>query len=102
VFTNERVLTRVGLFSRDLESVPLNRVNDISSHQSFLDRIFGCGSITIESAGDHSADTFKEIPHVSSVVRQLHDLIDVPTTDDAPRQRKSSNDGDTKQLSSNN
>src|SRR4051812_31576394 len=37
VFTNERVITRVGVFGRDMENIPLNRVNDVSSHQSFFD-----------------------------------------------------------------
>jgi uncharacterized membrane protein YdbT with pleckstrin-like domain len=96
VFTNERVITRIGVFSRDLESIPLNRVNDVSSHQSFFDRMLGSGSLTIESAGDHGQDTFKEIPHVSRVTRQLHELIDPETNVNVPTQ--TSNDGTTKNL----
>ncbi|HEY2794098.1 MAG TPA: PH domain-containing protein [Micromonosporaceae bacterium] len=97
VFTNERVITRVGIFSRDLESIPLNRVNDVSSHQSFFDRLLGAGSLTIESAGDHGQDTFKQIPHVSRVTRQLHELID-PETNTAVPTQATSNDGNTKNL----
>jgi uncharacterized membrane protein YdbT with pleckstrin-like domain len=97
VFTNERVITRVGVFGRDMESIPLNRVNDVSSHQTFFDRIFGCGSLTVESAGDHGQDTFKEIPHVHRVARELHELIDPETTSNVPAQ--SSNDGTTQHLS---
>ena len=101
VFTNERVITRTGIFSRDMESIPLTRVNDVSSHQSFTDRFFGCGTLIIESAGDHGQDTFKEVPHISKVARDLHELVDGGSVDDddVPRQKKSSHDGDTKHLS---
>jgi uncharacterized membrane protein YdbT with pleckstrin-like domain len=99
VFTNERVITRVGVFSRDLESIPLNRVNDVSSHQSFFDRLLGAGSLTIESAGDHGQDTFKQIPHVSRVTRQLHELIDPETSASVPTQQ--AKDGTTQNLASN-
>jgi uncharacterized membrane protein YdbT with pleckstrin-like domain len=100
IFTNERVLTRVGVFGHDMESIPLNRVNDVSYHQSFWDRLFGCGSLTIESAGDHGQDTFKEIPKVSSVMRKLHELID-PDDTNAAVPAQPSNDGSTQQLSKN-
>lgn len=97
VFTNERVITRVGVFGRDMESIPLNRVNDVSSHQSFFDRIIGSGSLVIESAGDHGQDTLKEIPHVTRVARELHELVDPDVTPNVPSQ--SSNDGTTRQVS---
>ncbi len=98
VFTNERVITRTGVLSRDMESIPLNRVNDVSSHQSFFDRLFGSGSLTIESAGDHGQDTFKEIPHVTRVARELHELVDPDTNATA----SGANDGSTKNVAADN
>jgi uncharacterized membrane protein YdbT with pleckstrin-like domain len=98
VFTNERVITRTGIFGRDMESIPLNRVNDVSSHQSFFDRLFGSGSLSIESAGDHGQDSFKEIPHVHAIARELHELIDPDTNGSVPTQ--ATKDGTTKNLSS--
>jgi uncharacterized membrane protein YdbT with pleckstrin-like domain len=99
VFTNERVITRIGVFSRDLESIPLNRVNDVSSHQSFFDRMIGSGSLTIESAGDHGQDTLKQIPHVTRVARELHELVDPDQSRPAASTAK---DGATQQLSTDN
>jgi uncharacterized membrane protein YdbT with pleckstrin-like domain len=100
VITNERVITRVGVFGRDMENIPLNRVNDVSSHQSFFDRLIGSGTLVIESAGDHGQDGFKQIPHVTRVARELHELID---PDDAnrsvPAQPTGANDGTTKNVS---
>jgi len=101
VFTNERVITRIGVFGRDMENIPLNRVNDVSSHQSFFDRLIGSGTLTIESAGDHGQDSLKEIPHVTRVARQLHELIDPDDNRAAPTPRQS-NDGTTHQLSHDN
>jgi uncharacterized membrane protein YdbT with pleckstrin-like domain len=95
VFTNERVITRVGVFSRDMENIPLNRVNDVASHQSFFDRMIGSGTLKIESAGEHGMDALKEIPHVTRVARELHELLDpeVPVP-----QQPVSRDGSTRNL----
>ena len=41
VFTNERVIMREGVFSRDGRDIPLDRVNDVSFHQSFFERLLG-------------------------------------------------------------
>ncbi len=100
VFTNERVITRTGVFSRDMENIPLNRVSDVASHQSFFDRLIGSGTLIIESAGERGQEPLKEIPHVVRVARELHELID--PDDVRPPAQKSPNDGSTQQLSKEN
>ncbi len=97
VFTNERVITRVGVFGRDMENIPLNRVNDVSSHQSFFDRLIGSGTLIIESAGDRGQEPLKEIPHVTRVARELHELIDPDQV--RPATPTQATDGSTQQLS---
>ena len=52
VLTNERVLLQTGVFSRERRDIPLSRVNDHSMAQKFIERILGCGTLTIESAGE--------------------------------------------------
>lgn len=106
VFTNERIIMREGVFSRDGRDIPLDRVNDVSFHHSFFERLLGTGVLVIESAGEHGQVTLKEIPHVEKVQSQLYQLVDDDTEnrEDRPRQRRGdsddedSHDGDTKTL----
>lgn len=105
VFTTERIIMREGVFSRDGRDIPLDRVNDVSFHHSFFERLLGTGVLVIESAGEHGQVALKEIPHVERVQSQLYQLVDDDTENrnERPRQRSDSDasdsrDGDTKTL----
>jgi uncharacterized membrane protein YdbT with pleckstrin-like domain len=76
VFTNERVIMREGVFSRDGRDIPLNRVNDVSFHHTFFERLLGCGTLTIESAGERGQVVLKEIPRVEKIQSQLYELVE--------------------------
>ena len=76
VFTNERVMLRSGVVSRDRRDVPLNRINDHSTKQSLTDRGFGCGTLTIESAGERGQSVLRSVPDVDRVQTMLNELID--------------------------
>ena len=87
VFTNERIITRQGVFSRVGRDIPLNRVNDVSFQHSFFERMLGCGTLTIESAGERGQVVLSDLPHVERVQSQLYELVeaehDAHTFDDA-------------------
>ncbi len=76
VFTNERVIMRTGVFSRQGRDIPLNRVNDVSFQHSFFERLLGCGTLTIESAGERGQVVLGDIPRVEKVQSQLYDLVE--------------------------
>jgi uncharacterized membrane protein YdbT with pleckstrin-like domain len=76
VFTNERVLLQEGVFSRDRRDIPLARVNDHAMSQRFLERILGCGTLTIESAGERGQSVLKDIPGVERVQTTLYELVE--------------------------
>jgi len=76
VFTNERVLLQTGVFSRNRRDIPVNRINDHSMSQTFLERILGCGTLTIESAGERGQSILKEIPHVERVQTSLYEIVE--------------------------
>jgi len=96
VFTNERVITRSGVFSQHTENIPMDRVSDVVLDQSFFERILGCGKLTLASPGEHGPDQLKNIPHVKAVNVKLHELIDPEENVPAPR---GSSDGTTQKLS---
>jgi uncharacterized membrane protein YdbT with pleckstrin-like domain len=76
VFTNERVIMREGVFSREGRDIPLNRVNDVSFQHTFFERLLGCGTLTIESAGERGQVVLTEIPHVEQVQSRLYELVE--------------------------
>lgn len=94
VFTTERIIMREGVFSRDGRDIPLDRVNDISFHHSFFERLLGTGALIIESAGEHGQVTLNEIPHVERVQSHLYALVDNDSEnrEERPRQRRRSDD----------
>lgn len=76
VLTNERVLLQHGVLSRDRRDIPLGRVNDHSMNQRFVERLLGCGTLTIESAGERGQSVLTDIPHVERVQTTLYELIE--------------------------
>ena len=76
VLTNERVLLQTGVFSRDRRDIPLSRVNDHAMSQKFIERLLGCGTLTIESAGERGQSVLNDIPHVEKVQTTLYELVE--------------------------
>ena len=89
VVTNERVIMRVGVFSREGRDIPLNRVNDVSFQHSLFERLLGAGTLTIESAGERGQVVLTDIPRVEKIQSQLYELVgadhDAHTFDDGDR-----------------
>jgi uncharacterized membrane protein YdbT with pleckstrin-like domain len=77
VFTNERVIMREGVFSRAGRDIPLGRVNDVSFSHTLFERMLGCGTLTIESAGERGQVMLNDIPRVERVQSELYELVDV-------------------------
>lgn len=92
VFTNERVLIQTGVFSRDRRDIPLARVNDHSMRQTFMERILGCGTLTIESAGERGQSVLTDIPSVEKVQTTLYELVE------ADRDKHTLDDSDLKRV----
>ena len=63
VLTSDRLIVRSGVLSKQGREIPLERINDLSYHQSLFERLVGAGDLVIESAGERGQDTFPRIPH---------------------------------------
>ncbi|HWA66840.1 MAG TPA: PH domain-containing protein [Mycobacteriales bacterium] len=83
VVTDRRVLMRHGVLSRNGRDVPLTRVNDVSFNRSVVERLFGSGTLVIESAGDRGQVALSDVPHVEAVQRDIYRLVE----DEAQRLR---------------
>lgn len=83
VITNRRVLMRDGVLSRNGRDIPMTRVNDVSFQRSIIERMFGSGTLIIESAGERGQVALKDVPTVESVQRDIYRLVE----DEAQRLR---------------
>jgi uncharacterized membrane protein YdbT with pleckstrin-like domain len=73
--TNHRLRLRSGILSRTGRDFPLARVSDVSFTQRLSDRVLGCGTLVVESAGEHGQLVLTEIPQVVSFQAQLLQLV---------------------------
>ena len=75
VITDERILLQDGVIARERRDLPLNRVNDHVMSQTLLDRLWGSGTLTVDSIGDRAA-VLAAVPRVQEVQTLLYELID--------------------------
>lgn len=80
VVSDRRVMMRSGVLARKGRDVPLSRINDIHFEHSLLERVLGCGSLVIESAGERGQVRLREVPGVQQVQRRIYQLVE--DTDD--------------------
>lgn len=87
-FTNRRLITRTGVFTRRGHDIPLNRISDISYEKDLVDRIFGCGTLIVSDASELGQVELRDIPRVEqaqlTVSHELYHHADrsTPRSDD--------------------
>ncbi|GGJ93142.1 membrane protein [Pilimelia anulata] len=76
VFTTERVLVRTGVLRWDRRDIPLSRINDHATTQRFVERLLGCGTLSIESAGERGQMVLADLPRIERVQTALYELVE--------------------------
>jgi uncharacterized membrane protein YdbT with pleckstrin-like domain len=77
IVTDRRIITRVGVVARTGRDMPISRVNDVTfSHSGLLERILGCGTLVVESAGERGQLVLRDVPHVEEVQRDVYKLAE--------------------------
>ena len=74
--TTRRVRIRTGILVRNGKDFPLSRIVNISYRTSLLDRLFGSGTVILETAGEHGDLTLDEIPRVQRIQSALFQLVE--------------------------
>ena len=74
--TTRRMRLRDGIIARNGRDIPLSRITDVSFRKGLLDRLLGCGTLVVESAGEHGEIMLTEIPHVEHVQSTLFQLVE--------------------------
>ena len=83
VLTNRRIITREGVLVRRGHDVPISRIHDVSFSRTLLERLLGCGTLVIESAGEYGQVILDDIPHVEVVQAELYRLVDEEAREDS-------------------
>jgi membrane protein YdbS with pleckstrin-like domain len=81
IVTTDRVMAREGLINRTGLDIPLSRINSVQFRHGLIDRIFGCGTLLIESASDEPLE-FDDIPRVEYVHTMLYREVNDNPDDD--------------------
>lgn len=66
IVTTDRLIAREGVVRRTGIDIPMSRINSVQFEHGLLDRVFGCGTLIIESASDEPL-RFEDIPRVEGV-----------------------------------
>jgi membrane protein YdbS with pleckstrin-like domain len=74
--TNERILTQHGVIRRYGRTMPLSRVNDVSFDHGLVDRMLGCGTLVVSSAGEQGQLLLHDVPRVETVQREIYGLVE--------------------------
>jgi uncharacterized membrane protein YdbT with pleckstrin-like domain len=79
VITNERVIVRRGMIARHGLEIPLEVINDVTFHQSIIERVVGSGDLIIESAGERGQSHFSDIPDPDEIQADIYRLRETRT-----------------------
>jgi membrane protein YdbS with pleckstrin-like domain len=73
--TNRRLVTRSGILTKVSMDLPLARVNDVASERSLLDRVFGCGTLNVQTAAEAGTISLVDVPEVEQVHQTMTELL---------------------------
>src|SRR5438105_12359756 len=85
VVTTQRLIYRYGVLSKHGREIPLDRLNDITFHQSLFERMIGAGDLMIESAGEQGQTTFSDVRRPSFLQNEIYRQIEALKERDAGR-----------------
>ena len=72
--TTKRVITRSGILNKRGHDLPLSRISDVQQDRALTDRVFGAGTLRLEtSAGDPLI--LEDVPSVATVQVEISNLL---------------------------
>jgi membrane protein YdbS with pleckstrin-like domain len=75
VVTSQRIVYRTGVLRRTGREIPIGRVQDVTYHQTIVERIVRAGSLSVESAGRHGQDPFPDISRPAEVQSLINRVV---------------------------
>ena len=75
VLTTSRLVQRSGILGRRGRDVRLERINEISYHQTIGQRLLGTGQLFVEVGGDRGELQFDHVPQPAAFAGELHEQL---------------------------
>lgn len=72
--TDRRVITRRGIFNKTGHDIPLRSVSNVAYERSFIDRVFRCGTLILETSADNPLK-LDDIPNIEQVHVRMTELL---------------------------
>ncbi|UQN16006.1 PH domain-containing protein [Gulosibacter sp. ACHW.36C] len=72
--TDRRVITRTGIFNKRGHDIPLRSISNVAYERSFIDRIFRCGTLVLETSADNPL-RLDDIPNIEHVHVRMTELL---------------------------
>jgi uncharacterized membrane protein YdbT with pleckstrin-like domain len=76
--TDQRIITKRGVIGRFSRSVGLARVQDVTTSQGLLGRLFDYGTVEIDSAGRDGVEVLTFVPHPSEFRNVIYEGLHQP------------------------
>jgi len=61
--TDQRIKIEAGVFGRSSKTIPIDRVQDCTTHQTLIGRMLGYGRVEVDAAGAQGAEVLDHLPH---------------------------------------
>lgn len=72
VLTSDRLILRAGVFAKSGREIPLERINDLTYRQTFLERLVGAGDLLVESGGERGQQVLRMVPNPVRVQQAIY------------------------------
>lgn len=69
--SGDRLHYEVGAFSKTTRTVQLSKLQDVTVGQTFTQRMFGVGNLTLETAGAASREAIKDVDNPQGVADEI-------------------------------
>jgi uncharacterized membrane protein YdbT with pleckstrin-like domain len=81
IVTTDRVMAREGVIKRTGIDIPMSRISSVRFEHGLTDRIFGCGTLIVESSSQEPL-SFDDIPQVEKVHSHIYREVNDNPYDD--------------------
>lgn len=73
--TTKRLISRDGVITRTGRDIPIERVNAVTYERQLIDRIFGCGTLIVQTAGTDSDVELHDVAHIERRLIQIQQIL---------------------------
>ncbi len=73
--TTKRLISREGVITRTGRDIPIDRVNAVNYERQLIDRIFGCGTLVVQTAGTESDVELHDVAHIERRLIQIQQIL---------------------------